>query len=178
MSGNYSDPFIGQVVAVSFSFAPVGWAMCDGSLLGIQDNAALYSLICTKYGGDGLASFALPDLRGRAIISQGQEAGLQTYELGQSGGEEAVTLTAGEFADHAHTMTGAGSALSSNPGSNVVFGTPATDVQIYANSGESTALSVNTVAQSGGEGLPHENRQPFLTINYIIAIQGTFPQRT
>ena len=178
MYGYDNPPFIGQVIAVSFSFAPVGWAMCDGSLLKIQDNPTLYSLIGTQYGGDGLTTFALPDMRGRAIICQGQGAGLRNYTLGQAGGEEAVSLTAGEFADHAHTMNGAGSTSSSNPASNVVFGTPATDVQIYANSGGSNELSANTVTQSGGEGLPHENRQPFLTINYIIALQGVVPQRT
>lgn len=173
-----SEPYLGQVVAVGFSFAPVGWALCDGSLLSISQNSALFSLIGTYYGGDGRTTFALPDLRGRAVIGQGQAPGLQTYMVGQAGGAETVTLAAGQFAAHTHAMAGAGSVSSGTPGTSVVFGTPPVGVQVYANSGGNSALSANTVGPAGGQNGPHENRQPFLTINYIIALQGAYPPRS
>lgn len=173
-----SEAYIGQVIAVGFSFAPVGWALCDGTLLPISQNTALYSLIGTTYGGDGMNNFALPDLRGRTVIGQGQAPGLQSYVPGQVGGAEAVALTPQQFASHTHAMTGAGSASAGSPGATVVFGTPASEVHVYGNSGGRTALSANTIGQAGGQGSPHENRQPFRAINYIIALEGAFPPRS
>ncbi len=111
-----SEAYIGQVIAVGFNFAPVGWALCDGSLLPISQNTALFSLIGTTYGGDGVNTFALPDLRGRVAIGQGQAAGLQSYALGQPGGSETVALTAGQFAAHSHAMAAAGPASASTRG--------------------------------------------------------------
>lgn len=170
-----SQPYIGQVVAVGFSFTPVGWASCDGSLLQISQYPALYSLIGTTYGGNGTTTFAVPDLRGRAAISQGQGGGLQPYVPGQAGGTESVALTAGQFAAHTHSMTGAGSASESDPATTQLFGTSQAEVLVYSPSGGSSALSANTVSPATGQGLPHENRQPLLTINYIISLLGDFP---
>lgn len=173
-----SEPYIGQVVAVGFPFAPVGWALCDGSLLSISQYSTLYALLGTIYGGDGINTFALPDLRGRAVVCQGQAAGLQPYVPGQIGGVESVALTPGQFAAHTHAMTAAGSVSASSPGASVVFGTPDQTVQVYSSSGGSSALSANTVGPAPGQGQPHENRQPLLTINYIIALEGASPPRS
>ena len=147
-----SEPFVGQVIAVGFNFAPVGWAMCDGSLLPISENAPLFSLIGTAFGGNGTTTFALPDLRGRAALGFGQGAGLQSYSLAQVGGVE-------------------------SPGPGVVLGAPAAGTSIYATAGTSATLSVAAVSPSAGGGQPHENRQPSTTVNYIISLSGIFPSQ-
>ncbi len=171
-----SEPFIGQVVAVGFNFAPVGWALCDGSLLPISQNAALFSLIGTQFGGNGQTTFALPDLRGRAALSQGQGPGLQPYVVGQAGGVESVTLASGQVGSHAHVLAAATTATTPTPGSGVALGTPASGTPIYATTGASASLSGSAVALSQG-GAAHENRQPSTTINYIICVEGVFPSR-
>src|SRR5271166_2207468 len=112
-----SEPFVGQVIAVGFNFAPVGWALCQGQLLPISEYAALYQLLGTTYGGDGQNTFGLPDLRGRAALGMGQGSGLQSYNIGQLGGSESVTVTAGQFAAHTHALQGAAAATTPAPGS-------------------------------------------------------------
>lgn len=170
-----SEPFVGQVIAVGFNFAPVGWALCQGQLLPISQNEALFSLLGTTYGGDGQSTFALPDLRGRAPLGIGQGPGLQAYPLGQTGGVELVTLTANQFAGHTHALQAAATATTPTPGSGVVLGTPAAATPIYATAGTAAQLVGGTVAPAVGGGGPHENRQPSLTINYIISLFGIFP---
>ncbi|HEY1935556.1 MAG TPA: tail fiber protein [Acetobacteraceae bacterium] len=171
-----SDPFTGQIIAVAFKFAPAGWAFCDGSTMQISQYNALFNLIGTTYGGDGQATFNLPDLRGRGAVSAGQGPGLSNYLLGQRAGTEQVTLTSGQIGAHAHDLTGAANATSSAPVANSVLGTAATD--IYAASGGTTALAPASVGPSpGGGSTPHENRQPYQTINYIIALNGIYPPR-
>ena len=172
-----SEPFVGQVIAVGFNFAPVGWAMCDGSLLPISENAPLFSLIGTAFGGNGTTTFALPDLRGRAALGFGQGAGLQSYSLAQVGGVESVTLTGSQFASHTHNLQGAASGTTPTPGPGVVLGAPAAGTSIYATAGTSATLSVAAVSPSAGGGQPHGNRQPSTTVNYIISLFGIFPSQ-
>src|SRR5271166_3606728 len=162
-----SEPFLGQVIAVGFNFAPVGWAFCDGSLLSIAEYSALFNLLGTQFGGNGTTNFALPDLRGRASLGVGQGQGLQPYTIGQSGGVESVTLTSSQFAGHAHVLQAAATATTPSPGSGVVLGTPASGTSLYATAGEGATLSASAVSPAQGGGLPHENRQPSTTINYI-----------
>jgi microcystin-dependent protein len=173
-----SQPFLGQVIPVGFNFAPQGWALCDGSLLSISQYSALFSLIGTYYGGDGVTTFGLPDLRGRVIAGTGSGPGLSPYTIGQSGGQEAVTLSANQLAGHTHVMVAAPSAELADPASNAVFGTnTTTGVAVTATSGTQTSLIGTTVSQAGGSA-PHENRQPYTTINYIIALNGIYPSRS
>jgi microcystin-dependent protein len=170
-----SEPFVGQIIAVGFNFPPVGWALCDGSTRQISQYNVLYTLIGTTYGGDGVSTFGLPDLRGRGAVGYGQGPGLSNYALGQQTGTEQVTLTSGQVAAHYHDLTGATASTSSVPAANMVPG--ASTQNIYAIAGNVTFLSPATVGPSPGGFTPHENRQPYQTINYIIALEGLFPSR-
>jgi microcystin-dependent protein len=172
-----SEPFVGQVIAVGFNFAPVGWALCAGQLLPIAQYTALYQLLGTTYGGDGQTTFALPDLRGRAALGMGQGPGLRPYVQGQIAGFESVTLTAGQFASHTHALQAAATATSAAPGAGVVLGTPEAATPIYAAAGTSATLAASAVSLAQGSGGAHENRQPSLTINYIISLFGIFPSQ-
>jgi microcystin-dependent protein len=170
-----SQPFVGQIIAVGFNFAPVGWALCQGQLLSISENPTLFQLIGTTFGGDGQTTFGLPDLRGRAALGMGQGAGLQSYVLGQAGGVESVTLSGGQIGSHAHGLSAASTATTSTASSSVVLGTPALGTPIYATSGIAATLTAAAVSATSGGGLPHENRQPSQTVNYIISLFGVFP---
>ena len=148
-----SQPFFGQVIAVGFNFAPVGWALCQGQLLSIAENSALFKLIGTQFGGDGQTTFGLPDLRGRAALGMGQGPGLQPYVLGQAGGVESVALTPSQFAGHTHALQAAATATTPTPGSGVVLGTPAAATPLYATAG--------TAHDAGGQrGLARHGRRP------------------
>lgn len=175
------EPFIGEVDLVAFNFAPTGYAMCDGQLLPISQNTALFSLLGTFYGGDGKSTFALPDLRGRRVVGMGQGPGLSPYDIGQSGGEESVTLLVSELPAHRHPVvanTAVGTSLS--PTNN--FWAAQTSTNLYSNApapnipGSTVAMSPSAILPTGGT-LPHENRSPYLALNYIIALQGIFPSR-
>lgn len=172
-----SQPFIGQVIAVGFNFAPQGWHFCDGSLLPISEYSTLFNLIGTTYGGDGQSTFALPDLRGRAVLDDGQGSGLQSYVLGERAGAESVTITSGQIPSHTHALSGAASASVPTPGPTVTFGTTEATQPLYATTGTTVPLSPQTVAPFQGGGQPHENRQPFTTVNYIIALFGIYPSQ-
>ncbi len=172
-----SEPFVGQVIAVGFNFAPVGWALCQGQLLPIDQNTVLFTLLGTTYGGDGQNTFGLPDLRGRAALGMGQGSGLQPYPLGQPGGFESVTLTANQFAGHTHALQAAATATTATPGSGAVLGAPAAATPTYATAGTAAQLVGSTVSPAPGGSVPHENRQPSLAINYIIALFGIFPSQ-
>lgn len=172
-----SEPFIGQVVAVGFGYAPMGWALCDGSLLSIAENSALFSLIGTTYGGDGITNFALPDLRGRVGLSQGQGGGLSNYVLGERAGAESVALTAAQHASHHHILMAANAADAADPASNRVLGQPATGTTLYAPSSTGTTLAGSAISPTGGNA-PHDNKQPFMTINYIICLEGIYPSQS
>lgn len=171
-----SQPFVGQVIAVGFNFAPVNWALCDGSLLQISEFSTLYNLIGTTFGGNGTTNFALPDLRGRAALGVGQGPGLQPYVQGQTGGVKSVTLTSGQIGSHTHGLQAAATATTPTPSSAVVLGTPAATTPIYATAGTHTVLATNTVGPSAGSA-PHENRQPSTTVTYIISLFGIYPSQ-
>ena len=166
-----AEPFLAEIRIMSFSFAPKGWAMCNGQLLPINQNQALFSLLGTSFGGDGRVNFALPDLRGRVPVhTGGQVAGV----IGQKGGEQAHTLTISELPQHNHFAQ-----ASKNNGDNViptdnVFGVVA---GLYGPSGNLTTLQPATVTNAGGSQA-HLNMQPFLTLTFCIALQGIFPSQT
>lgn len=180
-----SDPFIGEIRLFAGSFAPDGWALCDGSLLSIAENSGLFSQIGTSYGGDGVNTFALPDLRGRVPVSQGQTPGMSQYQLGQAGGVEQVTLDASQIPAHQHTLnatTAAGAVLA--PGNTVMLATPVepgATPTLYVVPGTSTVnpapMAPASIGMTGG-GQPHSNMMPTQAINYIIATDGIFPPRS
>jgi microcystin-dependent protein len=190
-----SDTFIGQILLFPFNFAPVGFALCNGQLINIAQNTALFSLLGTTFGGNGQTTFALPDLRGRAPLAFGQGPGLDVYDMGQVGGSETIALTASHMPAHTHTLNVGGltanrkcqsgqgnqSVAASNVygaetvGSSTTFSSAPPDADM-----QSGALSVGgamTAVPSGG-GQGHENRQPYLVLNYCIATTGVFPPRS
>ncbi len=169
--------FIGEIRPFAGTFAPQDWALCDGSLLPISQYAPLFTLIGTTYGGDGQTTFALPDLRGRAVIHQGQGPGLSAYIQGEPLGVENVTLTPGQLATHPHAFSATASAgTTSTPGPSVVLASTPTGESIYDGTATAVALASNAVGAAGSD-LPHNNRQPYLAITYIIALFGIFPSQ-
>jgi microcystin-dependent protein len=172
-----SQPFVGQIIAVGFNFAPQGWALCQGQLLPISEYSTLFALIGTTFGGNGQTTFGLPDLRGRAALGMGQGPGLGSYVLGQAGGVESVTVTGAQIGSHAHGLSAAATATTATPSSSVVLGTPAAATPIYATGGTGATLTAGAVSATPGGGQPHENRQPSLNVNYIISLFGVFPSQ-
>jgi microcystin-dependent protein len=165
-----SEPFIGSIILFAGNFAPRGWAFCNGQILSIAQNTALFSILGTTYGGNGQTTFALPDLRGRAALSAGQGPGLSNRSLGENGGAEATTLTAAEMPAHTHAQPASNADQSTNrPGGAV----PARG-GVYAGEGDGSQL--DPVSATGGSQ-PHNNMQPYLTLNYIIALEGIYPSR-
>ena len=173
-----SDQFVAEIRIFPFHFAPTGWALADGQLMPISQNTALFSLLGTIYGGDGKSTFALPDMQGNAPMQPGQGQGLSLRDLGEMSGVETITLLQSEMPFHTHAV-----ANMSDPGTLQI---PAPD-RILARSANANAYQTNTsanlqamsqsaLAQSGG-GLPHSNMQPYLTLNFCIALQGIYPQR-
>ena len=166
-----STPFLGEIRIFPYNFAPRGWALCNGQILSIAQNTALFSLLGTTYGGNGQTTFALPDLRGRVPNSSGQGPGLSSYSLGQVGGTEAVTLTQQELPSHNHAVNSTNAdATSSRPGGNF----PAAGGGY--NSAPSNNMAPAMIANAGGNQ-PHNNVQPYLTLNYCIALEGIYPSR-
>ncbi|WP_148615378.1 phage tail protein [Nocardioides rubriscoriae] len=163
------DPFIGTVGIAGFNFAPRGWATCDGQLLPISQNTALFSLLGTQYGGNGTSTFALPDLRGRVPLNAGQGPGLTPYVVGETDGAEAVTLLTAQIPAHTHQQTAYGLADSPTPAGAVLAPAPS-----RAFRPDGGTFSFATLAPTGG-GKPHENRQPYTVLNYCIALQGVYP---
>lgn len=170
-------PYVGEIRAVGFNFAPVDWALCNGQLLSIADNPALFQLLGTTYGGDGVQNFGLPNLQGRVAVHQGQGPGLSNYVQGQMGGAESVTLASGQMPVHGHGLAGTSTgATAQNPSTSVVPAALPTGELLYA-TGTGTNLNPDSISQVGGNQ-PHENRQPFQVINYIIALNGIFPSQS
>ena len=164
-----SEPFLAEIRIVGFNFAPRGWAFCDGQILPINQNQSLYSLLGTTYGGDGRTSFALPDMRGRTPIHVGEG-----HREGQKSGEETHTLAANEMPNHDHVFNASGAdATVISPSDN--FLARAT-VATYVPPGSLVNMNSLAVASVGG-GQAHENMQPFLAVNFCIALQGLFPSR-
>jgi microcystin-dependent protein len=174
-------PFIGAIFPFGFNFAPQGWAFCFGQLISIAENDALFALIGTTYGGDGVNTFALPDFRGRAPIHQGQGAGLSNYVLGQKAGSENVTLTANQLPSHNHNfLANNGLATVGIPVANSSLASPKdvnNDVAyMYSQAVPNTTINNATIGPAGGSQ-PHSNLQPSLAMNYCIALFGIFPAR-
>ena len=147
-------------------------------MLPISENETLFNLIGTTFGGNGQTTFGLPDLRGRAALGVGQGPGLGQYVLGQPGGVELAALTSPQIGSHTHGLSAAATATTSTPSSSVVLGTPDAATPIYATSGTGATLAAGAVSTTPGGGLPHENRQPSLTINYIISLFGIYPSQS
>jgi microcystin-dependent protein len=170
-----TEPYIGQIMAFGGNFAPQGWALCDGSLLPISQYDALFSLIGTTYGGDGQTTFAVPDLRSRAALHQGQGPGLSSYSLGQSGGAEAVTLTENQLSPHSHPAMGHSGAGDNAHPAGAVWATSSTNLYT-AGAAANAAMDATSIAPSGGSQ-PHDNMLPFLTLNFCIALEGIYPSQ-
>ena len=170
-----ADPFVAEIRIFPFGVVPKGWALCDGQLMPTSQNTALFSLLSTTYGGDGVSNFALPDLQARAPMHPGQGPGLSLHSLGESGGANAVALQVSEMPAHSHApMAAPDTALVKLPGSNVSMAR-SRNANAYQD-GVNNLLSMNAAAigVSGG-GQPHNNMQPYVAFNFCIALQGVFP---
>ena len=173
-----SNPFVGEIRVVGFTFAPVGWAQCNGQLLPISQNTALFSLLGTQYGGNGTTNFALPNLQGCAPMHQGQGAGLTPRVMGETGGETAVTLLSTEIPSHTHAAQNAAASNAGTPGPTTIFGGGGRGKEpAYAAAATAAAMSGQAVGSTGGNQ-PHNNMPPYVTLNFIIAMQGVFPARS
>lgn len=168
------EPFLGQILLVPYNFAPRGWAFCNGALLSIAQNSALFSLLGTTYGGDGVTTFALPDLRGRVPISSGQGPGLQPYTLGEQTGSETVTLITTQIPAHTHSVQAGIGSSAVTPEGNFLGSDSVTSIYDVT---AATTMNPAMIGVAGGSQ-PHENRQPLLVMNYIIALEGIFPSRS
>jgi microcystin-dependent protein len=173
------DPFVAEIRIFPFNFAPKGWAFCDGQILPLSQNTALFSLLGTTYGGDGKSNFALPNMQGNAPMHPGQGPGLSLHDLGETGGSETVSLLESEIPSHSHALT-----AQSNPGnvklpsSAVTFARSGGAAEnTYAVPGSFVNMADQTLAPQGGDQ-PHNNMQPYLTLNFCIALQGVYPPRT
>ncbi len=174
------DPFVAEIRVFPFNFAPRGWALCDGQLMSISQNTALFSLLGTTYGGDGKSNFGLPNIKGSAVMHPGQGPGLSPHSPGEAGGVTTVDLLTTEMAVHGHTLRG----HSQDPAD---VGTPSPQVCIARSSGGSAyqtnatvslvSLSPSALSPAGG-GLPHNNMQPMQALNFCIALQGVYPPRS
>ncbi|WP_262249950.1 phage tail protein [Parapedobacter soli] len=178
------EPFLGQIIMVGFNFAPRGWAFCNGQLLSIAQNTALFSLLGTTYGGDGKTTFALPDLRGRCAVGMGQGPGLSNYSQGEMAGQEHVTLIQNQIPTHTHSLTASSANGTVSDPTNAVIANNQVTIErgktvpgsAFNPGPANVAMSPQAIGPAGGSQ-PHENRQPYIAMNYIIALQGIFPSR-
>lgn len=167
------DAYLGEIRLVSFSFAPKGWASCNGQLLNISQNSALFSLLGTTYGGDGTTTFALPDMRGRMAIGAGQGSGLSNRALGESGGEETHTLTVNELPSHSHSLSADSTVGTSATPKGSYMAKNAAGIPSYGSNPNANMNSGAIGTTGGSQGF--NVMQPYLTLHYIIALQGIFP---
>jgi microcystin-dependent protein len=173
------DPFVAEIRIFTGNFAPKGWALCDGQLLPISQNTALFSLLGTTYGGDGKSNFALPNLQGCAPMQAGQGPGLSLRDLGETGGEQSVTLLQTEMPAHSHTAQGSSPGGLPSPVGNIWGSGQKGFGNIYAPASAPTNVQMSPLATSiTGGNLPHNNMPPFLGLTFIIALQGIFPARS
>lgn len=170
-----SEPFVAEIRIFAGNFAPKSWAMCNGQILPISQNTALFSLLGTYYGGDGKSTFALPDLQSRVPIGAGQGPGLTDRFLGEEGGSNAVALLTSEIPSHTHTLQGANAPLKRRNPTNALL-TSVSGANVYAATAPDTLMASEAVGITGSS-LPHNNMQPYLTLNFIIALQGIYPAR-
>ena len=178
-----SDQFLAEVRIFPFNFPPTGWAFCDGQLMPISQNTALFSLLGTTYGGDGKSTFALPDMQGNAPMQPGQGQGLSLRDLGEMSGVESITLLTSEIPFHSHTLNGSDSDATTGVPTGQLMAKGAWDngtaggvVGAYSSQASNTTMHPSALSLAGG-GLPHNNMQPYLTLSFCIALQGIFPQR-
>lgn len=173
-----SEPFIAEVRIFAGNFAPRGWAFCNGQLLPVSQNTALFSLIGTTYGGDGRTTTALPNLQGRAPMHPGRGPGLTSRRLGQRGGVETVTLSEAQMPNHTHSLrAGARPATLSEPATNASLARSSNGKAFQSESNSNLVSMANAVLEPTGGSQPHNNLQPFLTLTYIIALVGLYPSR-
>jgi microcystin-dependent protein len=174
-----ADPFVAEIRIFPFNFAPKGWAWCDGQLMPLSQNTALFSLLGTTYGGNGKSNFALPDLQGRAPMQPGQGPGLSLHDLGETGGSETVTLLESEIPAHSHSsMASNEDGTQGTLAPNVTLATSVGGSLYQTNTSASlVSMSPSALAPAGGDQ-PHNNLQPYLTFYFCIALQGVFPPRT
>lgn len=175
------EMFMSAIAIFGFDWAPRNWASCNGQLLAIAQNQALFSLLGTTFGGNGVSTFALPDLRGRAPVGMGQGLGLSNITLGQPGGSSSVTLISTQLPTHNHSVLVNNSKAALSAPANNEYLAEATDLnsdasKVYSSSAPNVVLSPNTLANAGGNQ-PHENMQPYIVVNYCIALYGIFPSR-
>lgn len=172
-----SSPFVAEIRIFGFNFAPKGWAFCDGQIMPISQNTALFSLLGTTYGGDGKTNFALPNLQGSAPLQPGQGAGLSVRDLGESGGEPNVSLLDSEMPSHAHGALGYSGAGGQGPAGNSWADANQRGISVYAPAGSNVLMSGSALSLTGSS-LPHNNLMPYLALNFCIALQGVYPPRT
>ncbi len=173
-----ADQFVGEIRTFPFNFAPVGWAMCNGQLMAISQNTALFSLLGTQFGGDGKSNFALPNLQGAIPLAAGSGAGLNDRIVGETGGSATVVLTVDQIPAHSHSVQCAAAGNAFSPANAVFAGESFGNPPAYAPwPGPPANLSKSAVATIGG-GQPHDNMPPYLTLNFCIALQGIFPPRS
>lgn len=173
------EPLMGQIMLFSGNFAPVGWMFCQGQLLSIAENSALFSILGTTYGGDGITTFALPNLSGRLALGTGTGPGLPGWQLGQTGGAETATMTSANMPAHSHTVLGSSQSGESTSPQNALlagYGTSLPPAGPYTTGGANVTLSAISVGQSGGSQ-PFSIIQPSLALNYIIAVEGIYPSQ-
>ncbi len=170
-----SEPFVGEIRMFAGNFAPRGWAFCDGQLLAVSQNDALFSLLGTTYGGDGRTTFALPDVRGRVPVHAGTGPGLSQRRLGTKAGAENVTLTTNQLPSHGHTLSASGASADSTNAAGQVLA-KVTGANLYRANGGQQSLNTAAISATGGSR-PHSNVMPFLCVNYIVALFGIYPSR-
>jgi microcystin-dependent protein len=172
-----ADPFVAEIRIFPFNFAPAGWALCNGQLMALSQNTALFSLLGTTYGGDGKSNFALPDIQGSVVMHPGQGPGLSLHDLGEVGGSRSVTLLESEMPVHSHTLRGSNAAGDNpTPGGNTLARAGSTTVYQQNSSANLVQMAADALPPTGGDQ-PHNNMQPYLTLNFCIALQGVFPPR-
>jgi microcystin-dependent protein len=173
-------PYVGEIRMFAGNFAPASWAFCQGQVIPISENNTLFALIGTTYGGDGQSTFALPDLRGRLPMHMGQGTGLPAVTIGQAGGVESVTLTTQQIPSHPHGMhaTGTAGQLSPSNALPTVASGGASGLGTYQPAGGAVTTLSNTMLRGAGQNQPHENRQPYLCVSFIISLFGIFPSQT
>ncbi len=171
------DPFVAEIRIFAGNFAPKGWALCNGQLMAISQNTALFSLLGTTYGGDGISNFALPNLQGSAPMQAGQGPGLSLRDLGETGGEQTVTLLQTEMPAHSHTAQAFNGAGGAGPGGNAWAKANQRGISEYTPAANTVQMNPFGTSIAGGN-LPHNNMPPYLGLTFIIALQGVFPARS
>ncbi|MEP7144855.1 MAG: tail fiber protein [Ferruginibacter sp.] len=170
------EAFLASIIIFCGNFAPRGWALCNGQILSIAQNTALFSLLGTTFGGDGVSTFALPDLRGRVPVHAGQGPGLSTYELGQPGGSENTSLLLSNLPPHSHSLNAVSEAGTTSAPSGAFLGNTGALDKEYRASGTAVTMNQGAIGATGSSQ-PFNNLQPYLAVNFIIALQGIFPSR-